>query len=139
MFFFGVLNHTLFRFRSWVLADIGEQLRFDYARDYFADLANLSLTFCVEVGSFKLIWSNCGAVNADRCYNSVYICVRLRLKLCFPFSETSLFKDIGTTITGITGFWKTHKDRMCSLNDELYEKTLLALCIKKKSCCIKEE
>ena len=62
------------------------------------------------------MWSNCYAVNADRCYNSVYNCVCLRLKLCLPFSETNLFKDIGTIITGITGIWKAHKDRMCSLH-----------------------
>ena len=49
-------------------------------------------------------------VNADRCYNSVYNRVCLRLKLCLPFSETSLFKDIGTIITRITSIWKTHKD-----------------------------
>ena len=55
-------------------------------------------------------------VNADRCYNSIYNCVHLRLKLCSPFSETTPFKGIGTIITGITGIWKTHKDRMCSLN-----------------------
>ena len=65
-----------------------------------------------------LICSNCCAVNADRCYNSVYNCVCLRLKLCLSVSETSLFKDIGTIITGITGVWKTHKDRICSLHDE---------------------
>ena len=51
-------------------------------------------------------------VNADRCYNSVYNCVCLRLKLCLPFSETSLFKDSGTIITRITVIWKLHKDRM---------------------------
>ena len=57
-------------------------------------------------------------VNADRGYNSVYNCIRLRLKLCLPFSETTLLKDIGTIITGITGIWKTHKGRMCSSNGE---------------------
>ena len=65
-----------------------------------------------------MIWSNCCAVNADRYYNSVYNCVRLRLKLCSPFSETTLFKDIGTMITVIMGIWKRHKDKMCSLNGE---------------------
>ena len=54
------------------------------------------------------MWSNCCAVNADRCYNSVYNCVCLRLKLCLPFSETSLFKYIGTIITGVTGKQFSH-------------------------------
>ena len=39
--------------------------------------------------------------------------IALRLKFCLPFSETTLFKDIGTITTGNTGIWKTHKDRMC--------------------------
>ena len=59
------------------------------------------------------MWSNCSAVNAESCYNSVYNRVFLRLKLCLPFSETSLFKDIGTIKTRITSIWKTHKDRHC--------------------------
>ena len=42
----------------------------------------------------------------------------LRRKLCLPFSETRIFKDIGILITGITGIWKTHKDRMCSFHGE---------------------
>ena len=37
----------------------------------------------------------------------------LRLKLCLSFSETSLFKDIGTIITQITSIWKTHKESHC--------------------------
>ena len=49
---------------------------------------------------------------------SIIATVCLRLKLCLPFSETSLFKDIRTIITGITGIWKTYKDRMCSFNGE---------------------
>ena len=52
-------------------------------------------------------------VNGDRCYNSVYNRVCLRLKLCLPFSETSLSKDIGTIITRSTIIWKTHKDSHC--------------------------
>ena len=60
-----------------------------------------------------MIWSNCCAVNADRCYNSVYNRVCLRLKLCLPFSETSLFKAIGTIKTRITSIWKTHNDSHC--------------------------
>ena len=43
----------------------------------------------------------------------MYNRVCLRLKLCLPFSETSLFKDIGTVITRITSIWKTHKDSHC--------------------------
>ena len=49
---------------------------------------------------------------------SIIATVCLRLKLCLPFSETSLFKDIGTIIKRITGIWKTHKDRMCSLHSK---------------------
>ena len=51
-------------------------------------------------------------VNADRCYNSVYNRVCLRLKLCLPFSETSLFKDIGTVITRITNL---HMDKRVTI------------------------
>ena len=42
--------------------------------------------------------------------NSVYNRVCLRLKLCLLFTETSVFKDIGTIIKRITTIWKTHKD-----------------------------
>ena len=35
------------------------------------------------------------------------------IKIVFAFSETSLFKDIGTIITRITSIWKTHKDSHC--------------------------
>ena len=56
-----------------------------------------------------IIQSIIQSINATICF---------RLKLCLPFSGTSLFKDIGTIITGITGIWKTHKDRMCSLHGE---------------------
>ena len=47
---------------------------------------------------------------------SIIATVCLRLKLCLLYSETSLFKDIGTITTGITGILKTHKDTMCSLH-----------------------
>ena len=43
----------------------------------------------------------------------MYNRVCLRLKLCLPFSETSLFKDIGTIKTRITSIWKTNKDSHC--------------------------
>ena len=55
---------------------------------------------------------SCGPMH-DRCYYSVYNCVCLRLKSRLPFSETSLFKDIGTIKTRITSIWKTHKDSHC--------------------------
>ena len=43
----------------------------------------------------------------------MYNRVCLRLKFCLPFSETSLFKDIGTIKTRITSVWKRHKDSHC--------------------------
>ena len=92
-----------------------------------------------------MIWSNCCAVNADRCYNSVYNCVCLRLKLCLPFSETSLFKDIGTLITWITGIWKTHKNSHCvavtacksSHGQEIYLRVLNVFLLTKNIAKIK--
>ena len=77
----------------------------------------------------------------------MYNRVCLRLKLCLPLSETSLFKDIGTIITRITSVWKTHKDSHCvavtacksSHGQESYLKILNGIFISKEYSILEKQ